>query len=247
MTIFSRNELYWGKETQKMLSTKHVIVVGIGGVGGFCAEMLARSGIGELTLIDFAKASESNINRQIIALHSTVGQNKTDLFEKRFKDINPNIKINIITDFYSEKLNKMLLDMKFDFVADAIDTMRSKVSLIELACNNHLSLISSFGAGNRIAPEKLYICDISEIKEKNAPFVSSILYQLKKRGIEKGVKVVTSSEKPYCIEKLTVSEKVMTQEDEEIEFTKIIPASTPFVASCAGIFMASYIVRELIS
>jgi len=247
MATFSRNELYWGKETQEKLAEFHVAIFGVGGVGGFCAEMLARAGVGELTLVDFAKTSESNINRQIIALHSTVGKNKTELFKKRLKDINPDIKINVITDFYTEKLNKKLLEAKFDFIADAIDTMRSKVDLLEFAYNNHLPLISSFGAGNRIAPEKLYICDISQIKEKNAPFISNILYQLKKRGIEKGISVVTSSEKPFVKEKITSQEKVTTQEGEQIEFSKITPASTPFVASCAGIFMASYIVRELIT
>lgn len=246
MTIFSRNELYWGEETQEKLAKFHVAVFGLGGVGGFCAETLARAGVGELTLVDFDEVSESNINRQIIALNSTVGHKKTKLFEDRLKDINPNIKLNIITDFYTEKLDKRILKNKPDFIADAIDTMRSKIELLEFAHKNKILTISSLGAGNRIAPEKLYICDISEVEEKNAPFVSSVLYQLKKRDIVGGIAVVTSSEKPYCQEKIKVQEKVQTEEGEEIEFSKITPASTPFVASCAGIYMASYIVRTLI-
>lgn len=246
MNIFSRNELYWGKEAQAKLAQMHVAVFGLGGVGGICAEMLARAGVGELTIVDFDKVSESNINRQIVALNSTIGMEKTILFEKRLKDINQNIKINVVQDFYTEKLNKTLIESKLNFVADAIDTMRSKISLLEFAYSNNLPIISSFGAGNRINPEELYICDISEIKEKNAPFVSSILFQLKKRGITEGISAVTSSEKPFCQQKINTVEKVQTQSGEEIEFAKITPASTPFVASTAGIFMASFIVRELI-
>lgn len=245
--IFSRNELYWGEDAQKLLAKRHVAVFGLGGVGGICAEMLARAGIGELTIVDFDKVSESNINRQIVALNSTFGEDKTKLFEHRLKDINPNIKINVINDFYSEKLNEKLLKLKLDFLADAIDTMRSKVSLLVWALTHKLPIISSFGAGNRINPEDLYVCDISEIKEKNAPFVSGIIYQLKKRDIYQGITVVMSHEKPICREKITVQEKIMANDGEEIEYSKVIPASTPFVASTAGIFMASYIVRKCLS
>lgn len=260
--IFSRNELYWGKKAQAKLAQKHVAVFGLGGVGGFCAEMLARAGVGELTIVDFDTVSQTNINRQIIALNSTIGMNKAELCEKRLKDINPNIQINVINDFYTKNLNEKLFytacpppcpppqggrdKPSIDFIADAIDTMRSKIDLLEFAYNNNLSLISSFGAGNRIKPEGLYICDISEIEDKKAPFVSNILYQLKQRNITTGIPVVASKEKPFCMEKISVQEKISTPEGEKIEFMKIIPASTPFVASTAGIFMASFIVRELI-
>lgn len=246
MTIFSRNELYWGKEAQDSIATKHVAVFGLGGVGGFCAEMLARAGTGELTLIDFDKVTPSNINRQLVALNSTLGENKTALFEQRLKDINPNIKLNIINDFYTEKMDEKLLTLKLDFVADAIDSMRSKISLLEFAHNNNLPTISSFGAGNRVNPEELYICDISEIEDKNEPFASNILHQLKKKGIIEGIEVVTSREKPFTLKKNKIVEKIKTQCGEQVEYTKVIPSSTPFVASCAGIFMTSYIVRELL-
>ena len=116
--IFSRSELFWSAEFQHALNTKHVAVFGLGGVGGYCAEALARSGVGKLTLVDFDCVSASNINRQLIALHSTIGQKKTDLFEKRIKDINPEIELNIIDDFYTDT------EIEADFVADAIDTMR---------------------------------------------------------------------------------------------------------------------------
>lgn len=247
MNIFSRNELYWGKEAQEKLAQKHIAVFGLGGVGGFCVEALARAGVGELTIIDFDKVSESNINRQIVALNSTIGQEKTKLFGQRLKDINPDIKITAINDFYRADLNNLLSKATPDYIADAIDTIRSKVDLLEWAYKNNIPIISSFGAGNRISPEELYICDISEIENKKETFTSNILYQLNKRNIEKGITVVTSREKPFCQEKVTVQEKLTTQNGEEIEFNKITPASTPFVASCAGIFMASFIVRKLIT
>ena len=135
--IFSRNERYWGAEFQEALREKHVAVFGLGGVGGHCAEALARAGVGELTLVDFDTVSTSNINRQIIALNSTVGKKKTKLFEQRIKDISPNIKLNIIDDFYTDsKINA-------DYVADAIDTMRSKISLLENCITNNIPVISS--------------------------------------------------------------------------------------------------------
>lgn len=240
--IFSRNELFWGKDNQEILSSKHVAVFGLGGVGGFCAEALARAGIGELTIIDFDTVSETNINRQLVALHSTVGKSKAELFKDRLKDINPDIKLNVVDDFYSGDLNLS----NADYVADAIDTMRSKIELLETCVKQNIPVISSMGAGNRIDPTKLYISDISEIENKNAPFVSNIIYQLKKRGIEKGIAVVASREKPFVKEKISSTEKITTKSGENIEFTKITPASTPFVASCAGIFMASYITQSFL-
>ena len=248
--IFSRNELFWGEENQKLLSQKHIVVFGLGGVGGYCAEALARAGAGELTLVDFDTVSKTNINRQLVALHSTVGQKKTYLFEQRLKDINPDIKLNVIDDFYSgcktSTFQPFNLSTTPDFAADAIDTMRSKIELLETCVKSKIPVISSMGAGNRIDPSQLYICDISEIENKNVPFVSNIIYQLKKRGVEKGITVIASREKPFVQEKISVNEKIITKNGENIEFTKITPSSTPFVASCAGIFMASYIVRNFL-
>src|SRR5574344_5875 len=244
--IFSRNELFWGKDVQSRLADFSVAVFGLGGVGGFTAEMLARAGIGNLILIDFDTVSKSNINRQIIALNSTIGQSKTELFKKRLLDINPDIKLKIVSDFYTDNLEKIVFSSNVDFVADAIDTMRSKVSLLEYCYKNNIPIVSSMGAGNRVDPTKLYISDISEIHNKKAPFVSNILYQLKKRNIEKGITVVTSDENPSVQEKISEVEKITSKSGEVIEFTKIIPSSTPFVASTAGIFIASYITERLI-
>ena len=242
----SRNILYWGEDKQKLLTEKHVAIFGLGGVGGFCAEALARAGIGELTIVDFDTVSESNINRQIIALNSTVGQEKTTLFENRLKDINPNIRINIINDFYTD--NCIDIDFKkFDYVADAIDTMRSKIYLLEHCYKNKIPIISSMGAGNRIDPTKLYIADLKNIENRNAPFVSNVIYQLKKLGITEGISFVCSRETPKVKQKISEKEEIITHFGNKIEFNKIIPSSTPFVASCAGIFMASHITQEFIS
>lgn len=238
--VFSRNELYWGQEVQELLVSKHVAVFGLGGVGGFCAESLARAGVGKLTIVDFDTVSETNINRQIIALNSTIGFKKTELFEKRLKDINPNINLNIIDDFYTNGI------LNCDYVADAIDTMRSKINLLVECYKNNISVISSMGAGNRIDPTQLYIADLKDVKNRNTPFVSNVIYQLKKQGITQGITFVCSSETPYSKEKITEYEEITTQNGDKIEFNKIIPSSTPFVASCSGIFMASYIVQKLI-
>lgn len=244
MTLFSRNELFWGAQSQKNLSEKHVAVFGLGGVGGYCAESLARAGVGKLTIVDFDVVSKSNINRQIIALHSTIGMKKAELFSKRLKDINPALELNVVDDFYTEKLD--LFGKDVDFVADAIDTMRSKISLLETCFNANIPIISSMGAGNRIDPTQLYVCDIKDMENKNAPFVSNIIYQLKKRGIESGITVVASREKSFSLEKVSTLEQITTKEGENIEFVKMTPSSTPFVASCAGIFMASHIVQKFI-
>lgn len=241
--IFSRNILFWGEEFQKDLASKNICILGLGGVGGYAAEMLTRAGVGKLTLIDFDTVSESNLNRQIIALQSNIGEKKTKLFEERLKNINLAVEITSIDDFYSENLPINLA--QFDFVVDAIDSMRSKIHLLETCYKLRVPIISSMGAGNRIDPTQLYICDISEIENKNAPFVSNILYQLKKRGIENGIKVVTSREKPFSMEKISELEHIETKSGEIVEFNKIIPSSTPFVASTAGIYMAYYVIKEL--
>ena len=244
---FSRNELFWGEDNQKLLASKNVAVFGLGGVGGFCAEALVRAGVGNLTIVDFDNVSESNINRQIIALHSTIGEKKTTLFESRLKDINPSVSLKIIDDFYNQE--ELVIDFskkKYDYVADAIDTMRSKIHLLESCFKNCITVVSSMGAGNRIDPTQLYISDLKDIENKNAPFVSNVIYQLKKLGITEGITFVTSREKPFVQEKITENEKIKTNNGLDIEFNKITPASTPFVASVAGIFMASYIVKSFL-
>ena len=231
--LFSRNELLWGRDFQKSLSDKCVLIAGLGGVGGYALEALARSGIGKFKIIDFDKVEESNINRQIIALNSTLDITKTELFEKRLKDINPDIRVKNYNQFYTKELNEELFD-EVDFVVDAIDTMRYKVDLIESCMKYKTQVISAFGAGNRINPEKLKIVDISKIKP-NDNFSKNILYQLKKRGIEKGVAAVISEEPP-----IKLKEKTIGKLDDGSN--KIRVGSCVFVPAVMGYYMGYYIV-----
>ena len=245
--IYSKNELIWGKEAQQALFKKHIVVAGLGGVGAYVADALARSGIGRLTLIDFDKVSESNINRQLLGLLNNVGKYKTDLMKERIENINPHIQVDIINDFYTSVINSKIFNGNPDFLADAIDTLKYKIDLIESAVKLNIPVISSMGAGNRLDPSKLYISDISKIKPTKCPFVKNILNKLKKSGIESGITVVTSSEKPFITEKCKVREEITLQNYDKIELTKFVPASTPFVPPVAGYLMAAYIVKKLIS
>ena len=246
MTDFSRNELIWGKEKQALLKNKVVFVFGLGGVGGFALEALARSGVENFTIVDFDEVSDSNINRQIIALNSTVGEKKAELFKQRLLDINPNIKVNSICDFYNESLKEKIFATKPDYVIDAIDTMRSKIDLLVYCKENNIPVITSMGAGNRLDPTQLYITDIKDIENKKCTFTKNVLYQLKKRGIESGITAVCSKEAPNVLEKISVVENIETNEGEKIEFTKITPGSTPFVPAVAGYYMGYWVLKEFL-
>lgn len=240
--IFSRNIMYWGEQNQQELRTKHVFIFGIGGVGGYCAEALVRAGIGKITLIDFDEASPSNINRQIIALHSTVGKKKTELFKKRLLDINPDLKITIIDSFYDESQNDMLFSAKPDYVIDAIDTQKAKIALINYCYKHNIPIFSSMGAGNRIDPTKLFIADISEYHKANCSFVKNLIYNLKKNGIKSGITCVFSSEKP----KKPMTRVISTIQTNENIIKKISPSSTPFVPPVAGFYLAYCVVSTII-
>ena len=244
--IFSRNELYWGKFFQKYLASKHVVVFGLGGVGAFCTEALARAGIGYLSIIDFDVVSESNLNRQLHALESTIGKKKTEVMQKRLKEINPDIKIRVFDTFVSEKNLENIFFEQYDFVVDAIDSFRSKIDLIQYCYKNNIRLISSAGAGNRLDPTKLYISDLSEIKPKNCPFVSRMLALLKNKGISSGIPVVTSREKPKSLKKIFSKEQIVLDNNEIFEIKKFTPSSTPFVPSVAGYLMAYFIVDSFL-
>ena len=244
--IYSRNELYWGHEAQCELFKKHVAVFGLGGVGGYAVDALARSGVGNFTLVDFDSVSASNINRQLIASIPNIGRAKTDLMRERINSINPHIRVNTVKDFYTTGLNGIFDGGNIDYVVDAIDTLKYKIDLIETCVKKQIPIISSMGAGNRIDPSKLYVADILDVKPGKCPFVKNVLSKLKLIGIDKGLTVVTSSEKPFILEKTSSIDTVTTQSGEEITLTKFTPASTPFVPPVAGYLMASYIVRDFI-
>ncbi|MBO4338972.1 MAG: tRNA threonylcarbamoyladenosine dehydratase [Clostridia bacterium] len=227
--IFSRTELLLGKEAVKKLASCRVAVFGVGGVGGFCAEALARAGVGTLDLIDADKVSESNINRQIIALHSTVGRNKVDVAEERFKDINPDIKINAFSVFYSPETEKDFDFSEYDYVVDAIDTVTGKIALAVNADKAGVPIISSMGAGNKLNPEMFEVSDI--YKTSVCPLARVMRRELKQRGIKR-LKVVYSKEEPV--------------ETAKFENGKPVPGSVSFVPSVAGLIIAGEVIKDLI-
>lgn len=240
--LFSRNIMYWSEEVQNILKKQHVMVFGLGGVGGYCADALARAGIGEISLIDFDEVSESNINRQLVALNSTIGHKKTDLFNQRLKDINPELKLNVFDTFYDESKNDIFFKKKPDYVIDAIDTQRAKLALLIYCHNNNIPVFSSMGAGNRIDPTKLYIADISEYDKKNCPFVKNVKYNLIKNGITSGITCVFSSEKS----KKPINKVESTIKTNDAEIKKISPSSTPFVPPVAGYYLAYGVINTII-
>ena len=251
---FSRNELYWGKDFQKYLFGLKIAVFGLGGVGGFALDAIARAGVGHFLIVDFDTVSKSNINRQLIALNSSIGRKKTEIFKERLLDINPSASVQIYDGFFSEDSADKVFSGDFsipkekaDFIVDAIDTVKSKIELIRLAKENEIKIISSFGAGNRMDATKLFVADISEIKALGGgrdSFVKNVLHKLEKyAGIKDGLAVVSSSEKPHNEAKISNVETIETEDGNKIEFTKFTSASTPAVPAVAGYLMADYILK----
>lgn len=223
--IYKRTEALIGTEALERLKKSHVAVFGVGGVGGYVTEALARSGIGELTLIDNDTVKESNINRQIIALTSTLGELKTEAFRKRIHDINPDIKVNIHNVFYLPETKDEIDFSSFDYVVDAIDTVSGKIAIIEKCDEEKIPVISSMGTGNKLNPTAFKIADIS--KTSVCPLARVMRYELKKRGIKK-VKVLFSEENP-------------------VKQQMRVPASISFVPSVAGLIIAGEVVKDLIN
>ena len=228
---FSRTELLLGKEGVEKLKKARVAVFGVGGVGGYVVEALARSGVGALDLIDKDVVSESNINRQIIALHSTVGQFKTEAAANRARDINPNIIVRVQNVFYLPENAHEFDFSQYDYVVDAIDTVSGKIAIIEQAKRCNTPIISSMGAGNKLDPTAFEVADIS--KTSVCPLARVMRRELKKRGIEH-VKVVYSKEEPLPSN--------VTDE----ESGKSVPGSIAFVPSVVGLIIAGEVIKDLI-
>lgn len=210
------------------LANAHVAVFGIGGVGGHAAEALVRSGVGALDIVDGDEVAVSNINRQIIALHSTVGMPKTRAAAERFLDINPNLKLRCYQFRLSEETVGEFDFSEYDHVVDAIDDVRAKVLLAVKCKESQTPLISSMGAGNKIDPTKFQVADI--YKTSVCPLARVMRRELKQRGIER-LKVVYSTELPHA----------PTKEGE-----RVVPASCAFVPSAAGLIIAGEVIKELI-
>ena len=244
MEKFSRNELYWGPNFQEKLKNIKIAIAGLGGVGGFALEALARVGIENFLIIDFDIISKSNINRQLIALNSTVGIKKTEAWQERLSDINSSIKLEIINDFIDSDMHHKILDYQPSYLVDAIDTTRSKVELLAFAYNNSIKAVTSFGAGNRIDATQLVLSDISEV-EANCNFSKNIIKNLANAGVGSGLAVVWSKEKAKNIQKLKNVEKFMKNDGKILEFEKFSPASISTVPAVAGYLMANYIILDL--
>lgn len=229
---FERFSIIIGDENLEKLHKSHIAIFGLGGVGGACAEALARSGVGNLTLVDYDDVDITNINRQIPALHSNIGKMKTEVLKDRFKDINPEINIKIIGKKFTLENIDVFFEDKFDYVVDAIDMVSSKIHLIRICCEKEIPLISSMGMGNKIDPSKIKIANLN--KTHTCPLAKTMRKELKNYGIT-NIKCVFSDEEPIISKKIKETN------------TKIINGSSSFVPPVAGIFMASHIVRELIS
>lgn len=232
---FSRTRILLGAPALEKLARSRVAVFGVGGVGGYTVEALARSGIGSLDLIDNDTVSLTNINRQIIALQSTVGRLKTEVAAERARDINPDIKVCTHEIFYSPDTSGSINLSQFDYIVDAIDSVSGKIELAVQAKAAGVPIISSMGAGNKLDPTAFEVSDI--FKTSVCPLARVMRYELKKRGIKR-LKVVYSKETPLTP---IADEEVLT----ECKGRRSVPGSTAFVPSVVGLIIASEVIKDL--
>ena len=219
---FERTSLLVGEEAISKLNNSKVLIFGVGGVGGYVAEALARTGVGSITIVDKDTVSESNINRQIIALHSTVGRDKVDVLKERMLDINPDLDVDARKCFFLPDNASEFDFSQYDYIVDAVDTVTAKLQIIVQAKEAGVPVISAMGAGNKVHPEMFEIADI--YKTEMCPLAKVMRRELKERGIKK-LKVVYSKEKPV--------------------YKGDVPGSIAFSPSVAGLLMASEVVRDL--
>ena len=230
-----RTTLLLGDEKLKKLQNANVLVVGLGGVGAYAAEMVARSGVGRMTIADADIVSPTNINRQLIALHSTIGKQKAELMADRLRDINPTIELTVVNRFIKDDETDALLDSdKFDYVVDAIDTLSPKLALIKGCLDRNIPLVSSMGAGAKTDPTKLEICDIA--KTHHCPLAHMLRKRLHKIGIRSGFKAVFSPE--------PVREGAMILCEEQNK--KSNTGTISYIPALFGIGCASVVIRGLI-
>lgn len=226
MHKFDRFKKLISEDSFENISSKTVLVIGVGGVGGYVVEALVRSGIGKIIIVDGDVVDETNINRQIIALSSTVGQSKVDVFEKRIKDINEKCEVIKINKFIDASNIDILFDYEFDYLVDACDTVSTKLALIDRCVLEKKKFISSMGTGNKLDPSMLEIVDVR--KTVNDPLARIVRKHVKDKRINDKVLVLSSRELP-------------------IKTGDRTPGSTSFVPSSAGLLIASYIIRTFIN
>lgn len=242
MNEFSRTELLIGQSALEKLQNSRVAIFGVGGVGGYVCEALVRSGVGHFDLIDNDTVSLTNINRQIIALHSTIGKLKVDVMKERMLDINPDVDVSVHPCFYLPETADQFDFSNYDYVVDAIDTVTGKIEIIVQADAHQVPVISSMGAGNKLNPAMMEVSDI--YKTSVCPLARVMRRELKKRHI-KHCKVVYSKEK--AIQPSQASLEKYGADSEENFTKKSIPGSTAFVPSVAGLILASEVIKDLIT
>lgn len=240
---FSRTELAIGPEGLEVMRNSCVAVLGIGGVGSIAAEALARTGVGRLILIDKDVVDITNINRQVHALMSTVGQPKADLMRDRILQINPECDVTSLRMFYTEETYEQLFAYPLDYVIDASDTISYKIHLIKQCLERKIPVISSMGAANKMDPSKFQVADIS--KTTMDPLARVIRHKLRKEGIKKGVKVVFSTEQPIKPRE-DVTQRIVPDNAPEIRKAQLPPASNAFVPPVAGLIAVSVVVKDLL-
>ncbi len=228
---FARSEMLLGKNSTENLGNRKVILFGLGGVGSYTAEALARSGIGNITVVDSDCVSDTNLNRQLCALHSTVGMKKAEVIKRRILDINPSCHVTAIDKFYlPENSDEFSLD-RYDYIADAIDTVSAKIDLAVKATELGIPIISCMGTGNKLDPSQFRISDI--YKTSVCPLCRVMRYELRKHGV-KSLNVVWSAEEP-----------LKPSATDEITEKRAVPGSLPFVPGAAGLIMAGKIILDL--
>lgn len=248
MNEFSRTELLFGAEAMEKLKNARVAVFGVGGVGGYAVEALARSGVGALDLIDSDRVCLTNINRQIIAARSTVGQYKVDVAKARAEDINPECTVRVYKTFYTPETSGEFDFTQYDYIIDAIDTVTGKIELVMQAQRADTPIISCMGAGNKLDPTAFEVADI--YKTSICPLARVMRRELKKRGV-KSLKVVYSKEEalaPIAADDNSRTSSGRCPEEEQRTCTarRQIPGSTAFVPSVAGLIIGGEVIKDII-
>lgn len=230
---FLRQAMFYGPETTEILNQKHVMILGIGGVGSYAAEAVARAGVGQITLVDNDTVGPTNINRQLCALHSTIGKYKSDVMADRIRDINPECQVTSLPRLYNEEVKEDFFSLAPDYIIDAIDLVSCKLSLIQTAKERNIPIISAMGTGNKQDPTRFQITDIS--KTMGCPLARVVRKELKNRGILHHTVLFSDEDAitPIPLETPPPGRRS-------------IPASLSWVPSCAGLMMGGYVVRDLI-
>lgn len=231
----TRTELLLGKERMEYLAGSHVLVVGLGGVGAYAAEQICRAGIGRMTIVDADTVNESNINRQLPALHSTLGESKAEVMARRLKDINPALELTVVNEFLRDERTEMILSAApYQFVVDAIDSLSPKVYLLYHAFHKHIPVVSSMGAGAKTDPAQVRLADIS--KTTDCALAKVVRKRLRGLGIQKGIPVVFSTE--------PADPKAVIEVENEM-CKRTTTGTVSYMPAIFGCYLASYVIRNI--